>query len=96
MDFNSRSSAGTPPAPAPMARPTAASSDDEPDGLDDYERQFLYTHATAMVACMAGWFVCALFASVALNWTFYYVLALSVAARDVVRTLSGLYVQLQG
>ena len=27
-----------------------------------------------MLACMAGWFVCALFASVAFNWTFYYLL----------------------
>jgi O-antigen ligase len=64
---------------------------DPEDGLDDYERQFLYTHATAMVACMAGWFVCALFASVALNWTFYYVLALSVSTRDVVRARAAAY-----
>ena len=32
---------------------------------------------------MVGWFVCAFFASVAFNWTFYYVLALCVAGREV-------------
>ena len=35
-----------------------------------------------MTAALAGWFVCALFASVAYNWTFYYLLALAVAPRD--------------
>ncbi len=50
------------------------------------ERMFLQTHAAAMVACMVGWVVCALFASVAFNWTIYYLLGLSVTARDVVRT----------
>jgi hypothetical protein len=38
-----------------------------------------------------GWFVCALFASVAFNWTFYYVVALAVTARDVVRTRGQAY-----
>ena len=61
------------------------------DGLDDQERQFLQTHATAMVAAMVGWFVCALFASVALNWTFYYLLALSATARDVVKARTVAY-----
>ena len=56
------------------------------DGLTDEERAFLQTHGTAMVACVVGWFVCAMFASVAFNWTFYYVLGLSVTARDIVRT----------
>ena len=32
---------------------------------------------------LAGWFVCALFASVAYNWTFYYLLALAVAPREI-------------
>ena len=32
-----------------------------------------------MVAALVGWFVCALFASVAFNWTFYYLLALAAA-----------------
>ena len=35
-----------------------------------------------MVAGLVGWFVCALFASVAYHWTFYYLLALAVAPRD--------------
>ncbi|HXD74773.1 MAG TPA: O-antigen ligase family protein [Vicinamibacterales bacterium] len=40
-------------------------------------------HTLGMTAGLAGWFVCALFASVAYNWTFYYVLALLVAAREL-------------
>jgi O-antigen ligase len=40
-------------------------------------------HAVAMTAGLAAWFVCALFASVAYNWTFYYLLALTVAAREL-------------
>jgi hypothetical protein len=36
-----------------------------------------------MLAAMVGWTVCSLFASVAFNWTFYYVLALSVAGREI-------------
>ncbi len=55
------------------------------DGLTADERYFLQTHAAAMLACMTGWFICAIFASVAFNWTIYYLLGLSVAARDVVR-----------
>jgi hypothetical protein len=30
-------------------------------------------------------FVCALFASIAYDWTFYYLLALTVAAREITR-----------
>lgn len=40
-------------------------------------------HALGMCAGLVGWFVCAMFASVAYNWTFYYVLALLVAAREL-------------
>ena len=40
----------------------------------------LYT--AAVTAALAGWFFCALFASVAYHWTFYYLLALAVAPRD--------------
>ena len=63
------------------------------DGLDDQERTFLHTHATAMIAAMVGWFVCALFLSVAFNWTFYYLLGLSVTARDVVRARERAYAE---
>ncbi len=38
-----------------------------------------------MLAAMVGWTVCSLFASVAFNWTFYYVLALAVAGREMLR-----------
>ena len=38
----------------------------------------------AMTAGFLGWFVCSLFASVAYNWTFYYLLALIVASREMV------------
>ncbi len=56
-----------------------------PDGLTDRERTFLQTHGSAMMASMMGWFVCAMFASVAFNWTFYYVLGLGCAAAGVVQ-----------
>ena len=65
-------------------RRRSAAADPE-DGLTDQERTFLETHGAAMIACMAGWFVCSLFASVAFNWTFYYLVGLAVAGRDVVR-----------
>lgn len=63
------------------------------DGLTDEDRLFLETHASAMIACMTGWFVCAMFASVAFNWTFYYLLGLSVTARDVVRARQKAYAE---
>jgi putative inorganic carbon (HCO3(-)) transporter len=68
----------------------AERSDDE-DGLTEDERSFLESHATAAVAAMVGWSVCALFASVAFNWTFYYVLLLCVTGRDVVRLRAAAY-----
>jgi hypothetical protein len=40
-------------------------------------------NAKGMLAAMVGWTVCSLFASVAFNWTFYYVFALAVAGRDI-------------
>jgi O-antigen ligase len=64
---------------------------DPEDGLDDDEREYLQTHGAAMVACMTGWFVCGLFAAVAFNWTFYYLLGLATTARDVVRTRERAY-----
>jgi hypothetical protein len=44
-------------------------------------------------ASMVGWFVCAQFASVAFNWTFYYVLGLAVCTRDVVRARAKAYAE---
>jgi O-antigen ligase len=55
------------------------------DGLDGHERLFLQAHGAAMIASLVAWLISAFFASVAFNWTFYYLLGLSVAARDVVR-----------
>jgi hypothetical protein len=37
--------------------------------------------------------VCALFASVAFNWTFYYVLGLAVCTRDVVKARARAYAE---
>ena len=50
--------------------------------LDEAEYQMLSLQAAAVTAALAGWFFCALFASVAYHWTFYYLLALAVAPRD--------------
>jgi O-antigen ligase len=51
--------------------------------MDDRERQTLYSHTAAMTAGLVGWFACAFFASVAYSWTFYYLLALTVVAREL-------------
>jgi O-antigen ligase len=55
------------------------------DGLDDHDRMFLQTHASAMLACLAGWFAASMFASVAFNWTIYYLIGLSVTGEAIVR-----------
>jgi O-antigen ligase len=57
--------------------------------LDPQERELFTTHAEVLSAALAGWFVCALFASVAYHWTFYYLLALAVVPRDYLRTRLG-------
>jgi O-antigen ligase len=49
------------------------------------DRASLYNHTVAMTAGLIGWFVCSMFGSIAYNWTFYYVLALIVAAREMTR-----------
>lgn len=53
--------------------------------MSDRDRKTLYAYAAAMTAGLVGWFTCALFASVAYNWTFYYLLALIVATRELAR-----------
>jgi O-antigen ligase len=59
----------------------------EPDLLgavmSDADRRLMRTQSVAMTAGFLGWFVCSLFASVAYNWTFYYLLALIVASREL-------------
>ena len=57
--------------------------------LEPREREFLVTHAEMLSAALAGWFVCALFASVAYHWTFYYLLALATVPRDYLLTRTG-------
>ena len=49
----------------------------------DPERESLILMSTALAPSIVGWIVCAQFASVALNWTLYYVLAIAVATREV-------------
>jgi O-antigen ligase len=53
--------------------------------MSDSDRRSVYAHIVAMSAGLAGWFVCAMFASVAYNWTFYYLLALIVTACTLTR-----------
>jgi O-antigen ligase len=57
--------------------------------LDPREREFFTTHAEMLSAALAGWFVCALFASVAYHWTFYYLLALAIVPREYLRARIG-------
>ena len=45
--------------------------------------QWMKAHLSAMSAGIIGWFICAQFASVAYNWTFYYLLALAAAPREL-------------
>jgi O-antigen ligase len=62
---------------------------EEPDLLASVlsarDHSAIYNHTVAMTAGLVGWFTCSMFASVAYNWTFYYVLALIVAARELTR-----------
>jgi hypothetical protein len=51
--------------------------------MSNDDRQMLRAHSVAMAAGLAGWFVCSLFASVAYNWTFYYLLALIAAGSQL-------------
>jgi O-antigen ligase len=47
------------------------------------EVEWMRAQTAALTAALVGWFVCALFASVAYNWTFYYLLALATAPREI-------------
>jgi O-antigen ligase len=53
--------------------------------MSEEDRRSLYAYTAAMTAGLMGWFACSLFASVAYSWTFYYLLALIVATRELVR-----------
>jgi putative inorganic carbon (HCO3(-)) transporter len=65
----------------PRRRRTAALPADP--AVTDSEAEWLQTHTAVMSAALAGWFFCALFSSVAYNWTFYYLLALAIAPREI-------------
>ena len=67
-----------------LSRPRKGS---DPLGLvmSDDDRRSLYALTAALTAGLCGWFTCAMFASVAYSWTFYYLLALIVAARELAR-----------
>jgi len=49
------------------------------------ELAWMRMHTVALSASLAGWIVCAQFASVGYYWTFYYLFALIVTGRDLAR-----------
>ena len=61
----------------PVSRPDSVPEIAEHDGV------LLDAHSAAMAASLAGFFMCSFFSSIAYGWTFYYLLALSVAPRDI-------------
>jgi O-antigen ligase len=63
-------------------RRTAGPRDAAPP-LAPGEYDELHMYSVALQAAVAGWFVCALFASVGYHWTFYYLLALAIAPRQI-------------
>jgi probable O-glycosylation ligase (exosortase A-associated) len=52
---------------------------------DTPDAEFLDMHSIAVAASLTGFFVCAFFSSVAYYWTFYYLLVLASAPRDILR-----------
>jgi O-antigen ligase len=70
---------------AARARRSGRTSDANAPTLSDDEADLLDAHSAAMLAALCGWFVCALFASVAYTWPFYYLLALAATPREILR-----------
>jgi hypothetical protein len=56
-----------------------------PPALSAVEAEQLRLHLAAASAAFWGWFTCAQFASIGYYWTYYYLLALVVIAREVTR-----------
>jgi len=54
-----------------------------PDAFRPEEREAMRLYLSAMAASFAGWLVCAQFASIGYYWTFYYLFALILAARQI-------------
>jgi hypothetical protein len=67
-----------------LKRPTRRRPDLLATVLSPVDRELLLSQTIAMSAGFIGWFACAMFASVAYNWTFYYLLALIVVTRELV------------
>ena len=72
-------------AAAAAKRPSARRKPIVAPVISDEDAQFLDAHSAAMAASLVGFFVCSFFSSVAYNWTFYYLLILAVAPRDILR-----------
>jgi O-antigen ligase len=53
--------------------------------ISEYDGILLDAHSAAMAASLAGFFICSFFSSIAYGWTFYYLLALAVAPRDILQ-----------
>jgi O-antigen ligase len=67
-------------AAAPGRRPDDRADRVPPLARNEYDA--ISMHSAALTASIVGWLVCALFASVAYHWTFYYLLALAAAPRE--------------
>jgi putative inorganic carbon (hco3(-)) transporter len=74
-----RQGAGT----SPPAWQVALGKRRDPPLISRARAESVDAHAGAMTAAIIGWFVCALFASVAYSWTFYYLLALATAPHGI-------------
>jgi len=77
----SRAAAAAARRRTPPRKPIVAPAVSEYDGI------LLDGHSAAMAASLAGFFVCSFFSPIAYGWTFYYLLALAVAPRDILRAL---------
>ena len=73
-----RASGASPPSRWRRESPPA-----HPPLVTKEEATYVDVHTGTMMASVIGWFVCAQFASVGYTWTFYYLLALAVAPRDI-------------
>jgi O-antigen ligase len=65
--------------------PTRRHAGEATTTLTPEEETIIDMNAKGMLAGLVGWLVCAFFASVAFNWTFYYVFGLAVAGREIAR-----------
>ena len=74
-----RKGAGT----SPPAWQAALGRRAEPAIISPALAEYFDAHAATLTAAIVGWFVCALFASVAYSWTFYYLLALAAAPHGI-------------